>query len=82
MTPAQTNANTCAEQTFTPAAFNGVINAGDNIHINPSATMAANGVYPVLGERAVANGVAITYCNSTAGNLTAPAVTITVTGTR
>jgi hypothetical protein len=82
ITPASTAANTCAEQSFTPAAFNGVINAGDNIHINPSATMAANGVFPVLGERAVTNGVNITYCNSTAVALRAPAVTITVTGTR
>jgi hypothetical protein len=82
ITPGSTNANTCAEQSFTPAAFNGVVNAGDNIFLTGSATMAANGVFPVMGIRAVANGVDITYCNTTAGALTAPAVTITVVGTR
>jgi parallel beta-helix repeat protein len=82
ITPAATAANTCAEQSFTPAAFNGVVNAGDSIDVVGSATMAANGVFPVLGARAIANGVDITYCNSTAGPLTAPAVTITVRGTR
>lgn len=83
ITPAATAANQCVEQTFTPAAFNGVVNAGDNLtSLSATATMAANGVSPVAGARLVANGIAITYCNSTAGALTAPAVTITITGTR
>lgn len=83
ITPAATAANSCVEQTFTPAAFNGVVNAADNLtSLSATATMAANGVFPVAGSRLVANGIAITYCNTTAGALTAPAVTITVTGTR
>lgn len=82
ITPGVVNANTCAEQTFSPAAFAGVVNAGDNISLVGSGTMAGNGVYPVEGIRAIADGVGITYCNSTAGNLTPPAVTITVKGTR
>jgi hypothetical protein len=44
--------------------------------------MATNGVFPVLGDRAVAGGVKITYCNVTGTPTAPPGVTITVTGTR
>lgn len=81
VTPAATNANTCAEQTFTPAAFSGMATV-DHIFITPSATMAANGVFPVEGIRPATNGIKITYCNVTGGALTAPSVTLTVTGMR
>ena len=76
LTPAATAAATAVEQTFTSAStgsnFNlSALRVGDFVTINPPSITAGVGI---VGARVSAAGtLAITFSNSTAGSLTAPA---------
>lgn len=78
LTPAATAAATAVEQTFTVASTGNNTNlsalrTGDFVAINPPSITAGVGI---VGARVSANGtLAITFSNSTAGSLTAPAGT-------
>jgi len=80
ITPASVNATTCAEQSFTPAGLSAILST-DLIFINATSSMATNLAFPVAW-RSISGGVAITYCNPTAGALTPAAVTLNVTDIR
>lgn len=80
ITPASVAANTCAEQTFNPAAFAGFSTA-DNIYINfigVDTTLTTLKTYRV----AASGSIGMTYCNFTAGAVTPAAGTIVVTAWR
>lgn len=81
LTPAATAAATAVEQTFNSAStgnnigLNGLL-VGDFVQINPPSITAGVGI---VGARVSAAGtLAITFSNSTAGSLTAPAGTYVI----
>ena len=69
ITPAATATITCAEQTFTVTGAK----VGDFVMVNPPSITA--GVSLTCARVSAANTVALTFCNPTAGSLTAPAGT-------
>lgn len=81
LTPAATAAATAVEQTFTSASTGanlnlGALRVGDFVTINPPSITAGVGI---VGARVSAAGtLAITFSNSTAGSLTAPAGTYVI----
>lgn len=77
LSPAQVDANTTAEQTFTVAG----IKVGDIVNVNKPTAQAGIGI---VGCRAsAANQVGITFSNNTAGGITPTAAeTYKFTATR
>ena len=63
LSPAAVSANTSAEQTFTVTG----LQAGDHVMVNKPSAQAG---LAIVGTRAAANTLAITFGNFTAGSIT------------